>query len=443
MTELGQSSAVSRSIAGRYTLREELGRGGMGVVWRGEDAVIGRQVAVKELLPPPGLAEPERAALTERVLAEARAAGTLNHPAVVTIHDVVVEDGVPFIVMELIEAPTLHDLAAAGPLPAQRVAEIGKQVVGALAAAHAAGIVHRDIKPANILVDADGRVKLTDFGIARADGDQRVTATGAVVGSPAYLAPERIQGQAATPATDLWSLGVTLLAASEGGEPFHRENTAATLYAVLNEPAPLHRTHGLLAEVIGGLLAKTPHERLTADRAGALLAHAASPAGATTVVAGPTVTTPAPPPQAWWPGPAPVQRAQPNSTAAILVGVASVVFGVYLLADALLMHQLYLLAELSFSPELLLGRLSIVFGGLAALVGGSLLLARVRAGLGVVTASAGLTLLFVCLLTLSAEEQRDLGYPTQPGLTLDLLALAFAIALVAVVWLPPVRRSLR
>ncbi|MFD9891460.1 serine/threonine-protein kinase [Amycolatopsis sp. NPDC059027] len=441
MTELGEASAVSRTIADRYTLVEELGRGGMGVVWRGRDRIIGRQVALKELLLPPGLAGPEHTALADRLLREARAAGTLNHPSAVTVHDVIVEDGVPFVVMELIEAPTLQDLIATGPLPEQQVAAIGGQVLDALVAAHAAGIAHRDVKPANIMVSADGRVKLTDFGIAQSGMDQRVTATGAVIGSPAYLAPERIRGEAATPATDLWSLGVALLAASEGGEPFHRDNTAATLFAVLNDPPPLTRTRGLLAEVISGLLAKTPHERMTADRASALLAQAASPAGATTVVAAPTVSTPASYPQPWAPGVP--QQARPDSVAAVLVGVVSLVFGVYLLADALLVHEVYLLAELSTYPPLLLGRLSIVFGGLAALVGGGLLLARVRAGQGLVTVCGGLTFLFVCLLSLIPDERLDLGRALLPGLALDLLALVIALALAVMVWLPPVRRSLR
>ncbi|WP_410659314.1 serine/threonine-protein kinase [Amycolatopsis sp. lyj-112] len=411
MTELANAEAGPRTIGGRYTLLEELGRGGSAVVWRGDDTLIGRQVAVKELLLSPALAE--------RVLHEARTAGALNHPSVVTVHDVVVENGGSFIVMELVEAPTLEDLVSSGPLSAQVVADIGRQVLGALAVAHAAGIVHRDVKPANIMVRPDGQAKLTDFGIARTATD-----------SPAYLAPERISGHEATPTADLWSLGAALLTASEGGNPFQRENTAATLYAVVNEAPRMSRTQGPLAEVIGGLLAKSPQARLIPDQAIPLLTFAASNAGALAESAPSTPWT------------APARPASTPSVPAVLASVAAMLFGFLLLADAMMIHQAYFLFDILY-PPLLLGRLSVVFGGVAALIGGVLLLARLRAGQITISVSAGLTLLTVLLLTLPDEEREYLGLPLQPGFALDLLALAFAAVLAAAVWLIPVRRAKR
>src|SRR4051812_10298786 len=190
---------AERVIAERYVLRAELGRGGMGVVWRGEDRVIGRQVAVKEMRLGEGGTAAERAEFEERIMREARTAGRLNDPSVVTVFDVVHDNGSVYIVMELVEAPTLAALVRrSGPLPPGMVAEIGRQVLSALEAAHAAGIVHRDVKPSNIMVGANGRAKLTDFGIAQAADDPALTKTGAVIGSPAYLAPERLSGHEAS-----------------------------------------------------------------------------------------------------------------------------------------------------------------------------------------------------------------------------------------------------
>ncbi|KMS82228.1 serine/threonine protein kinase, partial [Streptomyces regensis] len=185
----------ARTVAGRYSLLQELGRGGMGVVWRGEDTVIGRQVAVKELRMPDG---ESATVFSERVLREVRTGGRLNDPAVVTVFDVVTEGDATFIVMELVEAPTLSDLVAArGPMPAHEVARIGEQVLSALEAAHRAGIVHRDVKPGNIMVAPNGRTKLTDFGIAQAVDDPRITTSGMLIGSPAFMSPERVAGQEA------------------------------------------------------------------------------------------------------------------------------------------------------------------------------------------------------------------------------------------------------
>jgi len=263
-----------RVVVGRYALLGELGRGGMGVVWRAQDQVIGRQVAIKELRLP----DAETAAVfSERALREVRTGGRLNDPSVVTVYDVVTDGGTTFIVMELVEAPSLADLVRRrGPLSAPQVAQLGERVLAALQAAHAAGIVHRDVKPANILVAPDGRVKLTDFGIAHAVDDPRLTTSGMIVGSPAFMAPERVEGREAMPESDLWSLGATLFFAVEGTVAFERATTAATLHAIMTEIPYLTRGQGPLAAAILGLLVAKPEARLTAPQAQNLLATAAS-----------------------------------------------------------------------------------------------------------------------------------------------------------------------
>ncbi|GHF76276.1 hypothetical protein FHX82_002530 [Amycolatopsis bartoniae] len=264
-----------RLVAGRYALLAELGRGGMGVVWRAEDRVIGRHVAVKELRLPDGA---EDTVFGERVLREVRTGGRLNDPAVVTVFDVVAEHGSTFIVMELVEAPTLSELVRhRGPLPPAQVADLGRQVLTALQAAHAAGIVHRDVKPGNIMVAPNGRVKLTDFGIAQAVDDPRLTTSGMIIGSPAFMAPERVAGEEAVPASDLWSLGATLFFAAEGTLAFERPTTAATLHAILHEVPYLTRVQGPLAAAIMGLLIANPQARISAEQAHQLLAMAATP----------------------------------------------------------------------------------------------------------------------------------------------------------------------
>ncbi|SFW76335.1 serine/threonine-protein kinase [Amycolatopsis australiensis] len=261
-----------RVVAGRYLLLGELGRGGMGVVWRAQDQVIGRQVAVKELRLP----DAESAAVfSERALREVRTGGRLNDPAIVTVYDVVTDGGTTFIVMELVEAPSLAELVRRhGPMPAAQAAQVGERVLAALQAAHAAGIVHRDVKPANILVAPDGRVKLTDFGIAHAVDDPRLTTSGMIVGSPAFMAPERVEGREALPASDLWSLGATLFFAVEGTIPFERATTPATLHAIMTEIPYPTRAQGPIAAAILGLLVANPDARLTAAQAQNLLATA-------------------------------------------------------------------------------------------------------------------------------------------------------------------------
>ncbi|SFW52017.1 serine/threonine-protein kinase [Amycolatopsis australiensis] len=247
-----------RLVAGRYAISAELGRGGMGVVWRAEDRVLGRPVALKELATPPGTN-------LERVMREARTAGRLNDPGVVTVYDVVSEHGATFIVMELVVAPTLADLVGReGPLANDRVAAIGLQVLGALESAHAAGVVHRDVKPSNIMVLPGDRVKLADFGIARAMDDPALTQTGGVMGSPGYMAPELFAGAGPSPASDLWSLGATLFHAAEGRAPFQRTTTAATLHAIMYDQPVLERCRGPLAEAVRGLLTQSTSDRLGA-----------------------------------------------------------------------------------------------------------------------------------------------------------------------------------
>jgi tRNA A-37 threonylcarbamoyl transferase component Bud32 len=272
-TSTAPAVPATRMIANRYRLGGELGRGGMGVVWRAEDTVIGRQVAIKELRLPDGA---EEDVFQERVLREVRTGGRLNDPAVVTVFDVVTENGVTYIVMELVEAPTLSGLVRRnGPLPPQQIAAIGLQVLSALRAAHQSGIVHRDVKPANIMVAPNGRAKLTDFGIAQAIDDPRITTSGMLVGSPAFMAPERVAGSEAMPASDLWSLGAALFFAAEGTVPFERASTAATLHAIMNEVPYLTKVQGPLASAIMGLMATSPEGRISAEQAEHLLTLAA------------------------------------------------------------------------------------------------------------------------------------------------------------------------
>ncbi|WP_369364951.1 serine/threonine-protein kinase [Streptomyces sp. CG4] len=273
-----QEAGDGRLIAGRYRLLGKLGHGGMGTVWRAQDETVDREVAVKEPRLPDHLPEQERANAFERMRREARAAARLDHPAVVNVHDVAVVDDRPWIVMELVHGRSLGDVLGEGTLGAREAARIGLQVLGALQAAHAAGVLHRDVKPDNVLLGRYDRVVLTDFGIARIEGDTRLTDTGGFVGSPEYIAPERVLGQRPGPASDLWSLGVLLYAATEGVSPFRRSNTPATLQSVLNStPAAPASASGPLAEVIEGLLRKDPAHRLPADRVRALLEEATSP----------------------------------------------------------------------------------------------------------------------------------------------------------------------
>ncbi|MFI6602463.1 serine/threonine-protein kinase [Nonomuraea sp. NPDC050536] len=249
----------ARLLGGRYRLLAELGRGGMGRVWRARDELLDREVAVKEVAISDGLPEPDRQALMRQTVREARLAARLAHPHIVTVHDMVVADGRPWIVLELVSSRTLaSEIGERGPLPAIEVIRLGLEVLAALRTAHAAGVLHRDIKPANILLTGDGRAILTDFGLAITPGEDDVIGPGMVMGTPAYLSPERAAGGPSDEGSDLWSLGATLYAAVEGRAPFGGSTQQATLSAVVNAaPEPFSHA-GPLAPVISGLLAKDP-----------------------------------------------------------------------------------------------------------------------------------------------------------------------------------------
>ncbi|HEX2267583.1 MAG TPA: serine/threonine-protein kinase, partial [Actinomycetota bacterium] len=255
-------SETPRVIAGRYELHDVLGRGGMGVVWRGQDRLLHRTVAVKEVVPPATLFGDDRDAVKTRVLREARAAARLGHHGVVTVFDLVEAEDRIFIVMELVQGPSLEELVTReGPLSPAVAADVGLQMLEVLEVAHADGIVHRDVKPGNVLIVQGGRVKLGDFGIASISGDPRITATGMVLGSPSYMAPEQARGETVGPATDLWGLGASLYFAVEGHAPFRKDQPIPTLAAVIQEdPHPLERADGL-KRVILDLLAKEPDAR--------------------------------------------------------------------------------------------------------------------------------------------------------------------------------------
>ena len=263
-----ETASADRLLAGRYALREVLGRGGMGVVWLATDLRLERPVAIKEVTFSLHLSDEERRVLRERTMREARAAARLDHPSVTSVYDVVEEDGRPWLVMEHVESCSLQQVVdGQGPLPWPAVARIGLDVLAGLTAAHEAGIVHRDVKPANVLVAPDGRACLTDFGIATATGDPAITTTGAIIGSPSYMAPERAHGEPPGPGVDLWSLGATLYTAVEGRQAFGRGEPMATLMAVVAEEPPPPTRAGPLEPVLRGLLEKDPARRMTAEQA--------------------------------------------------------------------------------------------------------------------------------------------------------------------------------
>lgn len=276
-----QTGGVGRLLAGRYRVLAQLGRGGMGVVWRAVDEVLGREVAVKELRTYTDAAGPDLADLRVRMQREARAAARVRHPGVVAVHDVAEVDGRPLIVMELVEGPSLDDvLRERGTLDPREAAAIGAKVMDALAAAHRAGVLHRDVKPGNILLETGGRVVLTDFGIATMDdpGDgsaTHLTRSGELVGSLDYLAPERAQGQDPGPASDVWALGATLYAAVEGASPFRRTSTWSTLTAIVTDPLPEPQRAGPLFPVLQQLMHKDPQARPDAGQSALILADAA------------------------------------------------------------------------------------------------------------------------------------------------------------------------
>ncbi|MEU5912065.1 serine/threonine protein kinase [Micromonospora sp. NPDC047527] len=269
--------APRQLIADRYRLVRPLGQGGMGRVWQARDEMLQRDVAIKELVAPPGLRDDERREMRERSMREARAVARLGHVNVVRVFDVLHSGDDPWIVMELVPSRSLHEvLEAEGPMPVAHAARIGLGVLGALRAAHQAGVLHRDVKPANVLLAHDGRVVLTDFGLATLPGDPRMTQTGMVLGSPAYLAPERATDGEVGPAADLWSLGATLYAAVEGRTPYHRSSPIATLAALATEPPPPAQRAGRLTPLLEGLLRRDPGQRISVEEADRLLRYAAA-----------------------------------------------------------------------------------------------------------------------------------------------------------------------
>ncbi|MFE1482693.1 serine/threonine-protein kinase [Streptomyces fimicarius] len=282
---MSEEAPARRVIDGRFTLVERLGSGGMGMVWRARDEALHRDVALKEVRPPdPALEDydPEGArTLRARVLREARALARVDHPNVVTVHHIVDpgEEGYPWIVMELVAGSSLHERLAAGPMAPAEAAELGRGILSALRAAHAVGIQHRDVKPANVLLRTDGRPVLTDFGIAAIRESTSLTATGALIGSPDYIAPERIRGTEGDPSSDLWSLGMMLYVAVEGRHPLRRATTLATLAAVLDEEIPPPARAGALTPVLTALLTRNIPARPDAEALDRMLAEAARTGG--------------------------------------------------------------------------------------------------------------------------------------------------------------------
>ncbi|WP_271219265.1 serine/threonine-protein kinase [Streptosporangium carneum] len=268
---MAEAQPEGRRVASRYHLLEPIGRGGMGIVWRAHDELLDREVAVKEVRYADSLGEDNQEDFNRRTKREARAAGRLTHPNVVVVHDVVEEDGRPWIVMQLVESRSLgRVLRQDGPLPAKRVAEIGLAVLEALRAAHAQGVLHRDVKPENVLLADDGRVVLTDFGIATLEAETALTMTG-IAGTPAFIPPERIKGASAQRESDLWSLGATLYAAVEGKPPHDRGGALPTMHAVLNDEPEPPVNAGRLTPVLEGLLRKDPELRMSYEEASRLL----------------------------------------------------------------------------------------------------------------------------------------------------------------------------
>ncbi|MFE1166469.1 serine/threonine-protein kinase [Nocardiopsis sp. NPDC058789] len=265
-------SDPGRVLVNRYRLDEVIGAGGMGRVWRGTDTLLDRPVAVKELTTPPNLPPHEVDVLRTRMIREARSAAQLSHPSIITVFDVAEEDGRPWIVMELVRGPSLGDLIKdEGALEVPRAANVGEQMAAGLAEAHDRGIVHRDIKPGNVLIAGNDRAVLTDFGIAHLDGSTHLTSTGLLIGSPSYLAPEIAHGRAATPASDMWALGITLYQAVEGSLPFDRPTPMATLTAIVTQDLPETPNAGALRPVLEALTEKRPEDRPSVLEVRALL----------------------------------------------------------------------------------------------------------------------------------------------------------------------------
>ncbi|MET9351461.1 serine/threonine-protein kinase [Streptomyces sp. NPDC006617] len=272
MGRMVTEGAGGRVIAGRYRLHERLGRGGMGIVWRATDQLLAREVAVKALPLDETLSAAEARRRRERTLREARAVAQLRHPHVIVVHDVVEDDERAYMVMDLVDGGSLADrVLARGPVDAVEAARIGVALLDALDTAHASGILHRDVKPSNVLVAEDGRVVLTDFGVAQVAGATTLTESGSFVGSPEYTAPERMSGAGTGPESDLWSLGVLLCAVLSGASPFHRDSLGGVLHAVVTEEIRPPAQAVPLLPVVRGLLERDPRRRLDAASAQRML----------------------------------------------------------------------------------------------------------------------------------------------------------------------------
>lgn len=354
-----QPAGTARFVVGRYRLIDELGRGGMGRVWRAHDERLNRPVALKELLLPDDLGADEHSRLADRMRREAQAAAMGAHPSIVTVHDVVEDGGNPWIVMELVSGRSLSGLVRAeGPQSSDWAARWGLSVLAALDTAHGLGILHRDVKPANIMVADDGRAVLTDFGIALIEGSAALTRTSAVVGSPTYLAPERLDLHPATAKSDLWSLGATLWFAVAGTSPFQRADVSETTSAVRSDALPALPVEGSLAAVLEGLLRKAPEVRIDAAEARRLLTLAAGApdsaestplplqgsgstahtdaSGIAALSAQPTTGATTPPPHVYSPQPQPSELAAgARGRNSLAWPVAVTVLGIALIAAAL------------------------------------------------------------------------------------------------------------
>ncbi|MDX3102037.1 serine/threonine-protein kinase [Nonomuraea angiospora] len=303
-------------VAGRYRVLTALGQGGMGTIWLAHDELLDRQVAIKELRIPESLPASEREEAVQRSMREAMAAAQLRHPNIITIHDVLVHNGMSWIVMELLTGRDLKDaVAAEGPWAPQRVATLGLQMLDALSTAHAHGIQHRDVKPANVFLTDDGRVVLTDFGIARLEDQATITESGLLLGSPGYIAPERLRGERGGPASDLWSLAATLYSAVEGMAPYAGTSPMAVLRDALTLPPRAPTRAGSLGPVLIHMMAREPHQRPDARTAAHLLQRVAQ---------GQDVTAPPTAPRRW-------RRHGPILAVAGAAAVAAVVVTVALL----------------------------------------------------------------------------------------------------------------
>ena len=356
-TVLRVSDMPQQPIAGRYRLVRPLGQGGQGRVWLARDEMLRRDVAVKELVPPDGLSGPEQRELRARSMREARTIARINQTNVVRIFDVVVEGGMPWIVMELVTARPLHQvLGEDGPMTPAQAARVGLGVLAALRAAHEAGVLHRDVKPANVLLARDGRVVLTDFGLAMAAEDPSLTRTGVVLGSPAFLAPERALDQPAGPAADLWSLGAMLYLAVESRSPYQRSTAIATLAALSTELPPPPERAGALLPALEGLLRRDPAARVDAETAERLLRRALTgeapagdgPGGTFSRAGSPAAPLPA---GATFSGAHAAPVAAPHRTRGLLVAVLGVIVLLAVGAGALIFTTRPFGAEAGAAPQ--------------------------------------------------------------------------------------------